>query len=134
MMGEHVASSITGCSVSPADLPPPVPPLLPCPALVRSAHMITSRSAPTPSSDQWTHFSQSPRYLWYPVTLSHCYSLLDPVKLTTESPYRHITALQCDCECVGSVCVWEASEGSLHVVELVIHIALLGHLCSGGAI
>lgn len=103
----------------------PSPPALPCARKV-SAHDYQPK-CPMPSSDQWTHFSQSPRYLWYPVTLSHCYSLLEPVKLTFERPYRHITALQCDCE-------WGASEGSLHVVELVIPIALLGHLCSGGAI
>lgn len=37
MTGGGVSSSITGCSYSPADLPPPVPPLLPCTHKV-SAH------------------------------------------------------------------------------------------------
>ena len=83
------------CSSSPS----PSPPALPCARKV-SAHDYQPK-CPMPSSDQWTHFSQSPRYLWYPV--SYCYSLLDPVKLTFEIPYRHITALQCDCECAGKL-------------------------------
>lgn len=86
MTGGDVPFSITGCSISPADLPPPVTPLLPCTRRV-SAHDYL-KNCPVPSLDQWTHSSQSWCYL------SHCYTLVAPSSCPSKVLTLTLRALQ----------------------------------------